>query len=241
MAHERDPSEIPDSAQSLIADEDTSPAPAPIVEDEPSVAELRRTLAGPLELQRPFGAWLLGVVDREVRITLGPIARQYRRDLRGEAEDLAHDVLVLLLCNGGRVLLTWDPARGMRLRSFIGLVVRRYIYRRFRGFRGNPWSSNPMTAEIVAARLDEVIAADPSRHAVIEYRLELDTILQVLEAELNERSWRLFSKLYVDQRTPADVGAEEGMRENSVHKWISRLQQWLRRRFPQSPMPGGKG
>lgn len=202
-----------------------------------SVEAIRRSLAGPPEQRRGLADWLLAAVDREVRIILKPIALRYRRNLRDEAEDLSQDVLLQLFHDGGRVLLSWDPARGMQLRSFLSLVVRRYIYRRFRGFRGNPWSSDPAAAEELAARLDDGIAAEFSLLTDIEYRLHLDEILAVLQGELSDRDWRLFTKLYVDQRKPVDVGEEEDMRENAVHKWVSRFQQRVRQLFARTQRP----
>lgn len=210
------------------------PTSAAIDEEDLSVDFIRRCLAGTPELRRSLAVWLLGVVDREIRITLRPIAVRYRRDLRDVAEDLVQDVLVVLLHQDGQVLRTWDPARGMKLRSFVALVVRRYVHRRFRGFRGNPWSSDPAAAEDLASLLEDGITPGASLLADIEYRLQLDEILEVLRGELNERDWRLFTKLFVEQRSPADVGGEEEMSENSVHKWSSRFHQRVRRLFAPS-------
>ena len=219
MAHERDP----------YASFDT-PSTTPFTAGETfSVEAVRHALEGPPGERRKLAEWLLERVDREVRIALRPIASRYRRDLRDVAEDIVQDVLMLLFYDGGRVLRTWDPERGMLLRSFLSLVVRRYIYRRFRGFRGNPWSVEPRLEADLVAQLDDGITTNPSLLADIEYRLHLDVILGKLHSELSERDWRLFTKLYVEQRKPSDVGEEEGMRENSIHKWCSRFQQ----RVPQ--------
>lgn len=199
-----------------------------------SAEGIRRSLAGSPEDRRELAEWLLPVVDCEVRIILKPIAQRYRRNFRDEAEDLGQDVLLQLFHDGGRVLLSWDPSRGMQLRSFLSLVVRRYIYRRFRGFRGNPWSCDPAAAEELITHLDDGIATEFSLLTDIEYRLHLDEILAVLEVELSDHDWRLFTKLYVDQRKPVDVGKEEDMRENAVHKWVSRFQKRVRQRFART-------
>lgn len=203
-------------------------------EDGPAMAEIHRALAGPAELRRALATWLLGVVDREIRMTLRPIAARHRRDLRDVAEDLVQDVMLALFHQDGQVLRAWDPARGMKLRSFVSLVVRRFVYRKFRGFRGNPWSSEPAAETNIVALIDDGITPGASLLADIEYRLQLDATLEVLHGELNERDWRLFTKLFVEQRSPADVGGEEGMTENSVHKWSSRFHQRVRRLFTPS-------
>lgn len=202
-------------------------------EDAPSAAAIRLALAegGPPEDRHQLAVWLLAAVDREARIVLRPIALRYRRDGRELVEDLGHDVLVLLFDEDSRILRAWDPTRGMKLRSFVALIVRRYIFRRFKGFRGNPWSIDPAEADVLAGYLDDGIAAGPTDRADIEYRLQLDRVLTVLHRQLNARDWRLFVKLYVDQHTPAEVAVEEDIRENSVHKWNSRIQKRIRKIF----------
>jgi DNA-directed RNA polymerase specialized sigma24 family protein len=44
-----------------------------------------------------------------------------------EAEDLTQDTFVALFSNGGKDLLAWDPARGMKLESFVGLLAQRLV------------------------------------------------------------------------------------------------------------------
>jgi RNA polymerase sigma factor (sigma-70 family) len=223
MAHERDASL--DTVPSLLA-----------AEDGFSAEDIRRSLAGPREQRRQLATWLLDVVDREVRITLRPIALRYRRNLCDAAEDFIQDVLVLLLHDDGRVLRTWDPARGMKLRSFISLVVRRYLCRRLRGFRGNPWSIDPTDAEELAAYLEGGTTTGAQSFTHTEYHRYLDEVLRILHGELNERDWRIFVKLYVKHETPGEVGADEEMRENTVHKVKSRIQQRIRQIFaPTQP------
>lgn len=203
----------------------------PATEDGLSPETVRRWLAKSPGQQRPFAAWLLDVVDRETRFVLKPIALRYRRDLRVEAGDIVQDVMLLLFDAGGRVLRAWDPARGMKLRSFVSLIVRRCILRIFRGFRGNPWSSDPAAAAEITAYLDDRITRGPTLLAEIEYRIQLEQILDGLRGKLSDRDWRLFTKLFVDQRKPAAVGDEEGMRENAVHQWKRRFIQRLGEMF----------
>ena len=89
----------------------------------------------------------------------------------------------------GGILRTWDPARGMKLRSFISLVVRRYLCRRLRGFRGNPWSIDPTDAEELAAYLEGGTTTGAHSFTHTEYHRYLDEVLRILHGELNERDW----------------------------------------------------
>lgn len=228
MAHERDASL--DMVPSLLA-----------AEDGFSAEGIRRSLEGPREQRRPLATHLLKLVDREVRITLRPIAFRYHRNLCDAAEDFIQDVLVLLLHDDGRVLRTWDPARGMKLPSFISLVVRRYLCRRFRGFRGNPWSIDPADAEELAAYLEGGTNTGPHSFTHTEYHHYLDEVLTILHGELTDRDWRIFVKLYVKQETPREVGVDEKTRENTVHKVRSRIQQRIRQIFAQTHPSGRIG
>ena len=228
MAHERDASL--DTVPSLLA-----------AEDGFSPEDIRQSLAGPQEQRCRLAKRLIKIVDPEVRITLRPIAFRYRRNLCDAAEDFIQDVLVLLLHDDGRVLRTWDPARGMKLPSFISLVVRRYLCRRFRGFRGNPWSIDPADAEELAAYLEGRTNTGPHSSTHTEYHQYLDEILTILHGELTDRDWRIFVKLYVRQETPREVGADEKMRENTVDKVRSRIRQRIRQLFGEMHPSGRIG
>jgi DNA-directed RNA polymerase specialized sigma24 family protein len=148
--------------------------------------------------------------------------------------------MLTLFENDGQILRAWDPNRGMKLRSFVSLVVRRYIFRTFRGFRGNPWSSHPFAAAEITAYLDDQIAQGPTLLADVEYRIQLAQVLDGLNKKLSERDWRLFTRLFVDQSKPAAIGDEEGMRENAVHQWKRRFVQRLGEMFGSSPAPAAR-
>lgn len=197
--------------------------------------ELSQALDGAVDL-REFASWLLQIVQREAQITLQPIARKYRRDLRDVIEDLVNDVMLDLFLEGGKALRAWKPHLGMRLPGFVALIARRTILRRFKNFRGNPWSSTPADAEKLHALLDEGIADRASIIEDIEYRIQLDGVLSTLHSELNDRDWRFFRKLFIEQRPPLDVGVEEQVTENAVHQWRSRFQARVRKLFRQPQM-----
>ena len=139
------------------------------------------------DLRRELARWLFPIVEREARITLQPIALKYRRDLRDVVEDFVNDVMLDLFLEGGKVLRTWNPQLGMGLRGFVALIVRRTIFRRFKNFRRNPWSSTPADVDVLHALIDDGIAARPSILADVEYRMQLDDVLSTLYSKLNDR------------------------------------------------------
>lgn len=198
--------------------------------------EITQALDGAADLRRELAGWLLPIVDREARITLQPIALKYRRDLREVVDDCVNDVMLDLFVKGGKVLRTWDSTLGMGLSGFVALIVRRTIYRRFKNFRRNPWSSIPADVETLQALIDDGITARPSLLADVEYRLQLDDVLSTLYSKLNDRDWRFFTKLFIEQRPPAEVGVDEQITENAVHQWRSRFQARVRKLFGQPTM-----
>lgn len=186
------------------------------------------------DLRRELVRWLISVVTDEVRITLQPIAVRFRRDLRDVVEDFVNDVMIDLLADQGKVLRAWNPLLGMQLHGFVALITRRTIFRRFKGFRRNPWSSTPADATELHTLIDDGIAPMPSILADVEYRIQLDQVLSTLYSKLSERDWRLFTKLFIEQHSPAHVAADEKIEENSVHKWRSRFHARVRKLFGQT-------
>lgn len=199
--------------------------------DNLTAAQLHYVLNGAANLQQELAVWLIPVVDQEARIALQPIAFRYRRDLRDVVEEFVNDIMCDLFLEGGKVLRAWNPNLGMTLRGFVALIARRTIYRRFRGFRTNPWSSSPADVDVLHGLIDDGIAARHSVLADVEYRIQLDQVLSTLFSQLNDRDWRLFTKLFIEQRSPAEVAVDEQIEVNSVHKWRSRFHVRVRKLF----------
>ncbi|MBK8265295.1 MAG: hypothetical protein IPK80_28700 [Nannocystis sp.] len=85
---------------------------------------------------------LLAVLKVEIARFLHRWARSQRRDARQDIDDFAHEVLLYLLADRGRVLRTWDPERGA-LVAFVRMVARQRVSRTLLKHRGNPWSDEP--------------------------------------------------------------------------------------------------
>ncbi len=173
------------------------------------------------ELARLVGI-LLPVLSVEVAVTLQRRGRLQRRDARQDVDDFVQDVLVHLLSDRGRVLRRWDPARGRSLASFVRLVARHRIARALEGFRGNPWSSD-------AAENEELDTLDNGPSRRIESRVQLNSVLDRIHSQLNERGARLFQLLYVEQRSVAEVCELEGMSRAALDQWNARLRKTARR------------
>ena len=172
---------------------------------------------------------LLPVIKVEVGVALVRRALPRRRDPRQEIEDLAHDVVLYLLADGGHLLRMWDPDRGRSLASFVRLITRQRVARIVLGHRGDVWSE-PAIEVIEAQRGDRVL----------ESREELRTLLERVRAQLNERGLELFQQIYVEQRPIAEVAVEFKMTREAVDAWNTRTRNLARRLAREGNQPAGQ-
>jgi len=186
--------------------------------------DIHRAFSGDLDARRQLAELVLEVVYREVAATLVPLASHVGRDPRQDVDDLTQSVMVMLFEHGGRVLKTWDPARGMGLSGFVALVARRRVLRTLSGFRGNLWAVTPVPSE----QLERVPRLQADELADVDHALELDATLARLDAWLNDRGRRLFRAIYVEQRDIKDVCVDEGMTADAIHAWCARVRNKVR-------------
>lgn len=167
---------------------------------------------------------VLPPIKVEVASALVRQALPRRRDPRQDIDDFAHDVVLHLLGDGGRVLRMWNPDRGLSLAGFVRLITRQRVSRALQQHRGNPWSEEPIDLET----LEPLTEVDPGDR-VLESREELRTLLERLRAHLNERGLVLFHRIFVEQRPIAEVAAEVGMTREAVDAWNTRTRILARR------------
>jgi len=194
------------------------------VQREFTPSDIERAFASDLDLARALARFVIGVVHREVAMTLSPMAARLGRDPGQDVDDLTQSVLVALFEHGGRTLKRWDPARGMGLVGFVALIARRRVLRVMSGFRGNLWSMTPIASEL----LDEHPELQADAIADVEHAIELDTTWARLEPWLDARGRRLFRAIYVEQRPIHDVCAQESMSADAVHAWTARVRHKAR-------------
>src|SRR5689334_11040943 len=117
--------------------------PSGHVMSEPWPELIRQTLGG----ERAAASRLLGslypVVQSRVARVLWRTRRSADRSVQQEVEDLTQDVFRHLFDEGGRALQSWDPARGLSLPNFVGLLAERHAVGVLRTDRRNPWTEEP--------------------------------------------------------------------------------------------------
>jgi RNA polymerase sigma factor (sigma-70 family) len=146
------------------------------------------------------------------------------RNVRQEVEDLAQEVFLVLFADGGRVLRSWQPERGLSLPNFVGLVAERQTASILRSGRRSPWTEEPTLAgDLERAALD----SDPEE--VTASREQLRLLLHRLTEELSPLGRHLFDLLFLRELPLDEVVRQTGMTPDAVYAWRSRLRRLARR------------
>lgn len=190
--------------------------------NEPNGPELlRRALAGDRAAARGLVDVLSPVVHARVarKLLRSGLARKQGRELRQEIEDFVQEVFVALFAGGGRQLRAWDPARGMSLLNFVGLLAEHEVDSILRSGRRSPWSEEATKEESIERRA----GSTDSAHGRVSSREILAKILERLRAQLTPAGIQMFQLLVVEERSVEDVCRQTGMTADAVYAWRSRL------------------
>ena len=186
---------------------------------------LDRALSGDATATRELVALVLPVVQVRVARVLSRRRARSGRDVRQEVEDLAQEVFAALFENDGRVLRVWDPARGLALASFCGLVAEREAASILRSGRRSPWTEDATPVEDLERGVGS--AADAELGA--SSREQLERLAERLRQELSPRGLELFQRLIVEEEPVDAVCASTGMSADAVYAWRSRLGKLARK------------
>jgi RNA polymerase sigma-70 factor (ECF subfamily) len=199
--------------------------------------ELRLALSGDEAALERLVAVLTPVIQARVarcllRRRMGPAAG---RSVRQEVEDLTQEVFLQLFADGGRVMRTWEPERGLSLVNFVGLVAERQAVSLLRSGRRNPWNDEPTLPE----ELDAPAAGGGPEQATAS-REELRLLLHRLTEELSPLGRHLFELLFLQELTLGEVVARTGLSDDAVYAWRSRLRRLARRLQAELSESGGE-
>jgi DNA-directed RNA polymerase specialized sigma24 family protein len=187
---------------------------------------LEACLRGDREATRALVDELTPVIQsRAARAVLRRRRHGVVRDLKQEVEELVQEVLLLLFADGGRVLRSWDPNRGLSLRNFVGLVAEREISDILQSGRRRPWNEQRTAEEPTDAQ----VGASPGPEAEVAARELFTCVIARLREELSPQGFQLFEMLLVDDCAVEDACAATGMSRDAIYAWRSRLPKIARR------------
>lgn len=188
-------------------------------------ALLEQALSGDAAATRQLVAALMPVVQARVARTLVRRRGGSGRDARQEVQDLAQDVFAALFADGGKVLRAWDPARGLSLASWCGLVAEREAASILRSGRRSPWTEAATELDELEKSLGEV----PDVEGRVSSREQLARLVDRLREALSPRGLELFHRLIVEEESVECVCASTGMSSDAVYAWKSRITKVVRK------------
>ena len=188
-------------------------------------ALLDQALSGDAAATRRLVGVLVPVVQARVARILVRRRGGSGRDVRQEVEDLAQDVFATLFADDGKVLRAWDPARGLSLASFCGLIAEREAASILRSGRRSPWTE----AATELDELEKALAEVPDVEVRVSSRQQLARLIERLQEALSPRGLELFHRLVVEEETVESVCASTGMTPDAVYAWKSRIGKVVRK------------
>lgn len=196
------------------------------MDEQSTQDELRAALAGDEAALACLVQGLTPVIQSRVARCLllrraGPAAG---RDIRQEVEDLAQEVFLVLFADGGKVLRSWQPERGLSLPNFVGLVAERQAASILRSGKRSPWKEDPTLVEEL-----EQAAPDSGPEEAAASREQLRVLLYRLTEELSPLGRHLFDLLFLRELPLDEVVTETGLSPDAVYAWRSRLRRLARR------------
>ena len=141
--------------------------------------------------------------------------------VRQDVDELAQDVFLRLFEDGGRVLQTWDPGRGLSLENFAGLIAERLAISSLRTGKRNPWREDAAEDEVLAA-VPSVDATPAEEVASVDF---MGRLHERLRETLTPLGMHLFNLLYVEERSVDEVCTATSLSADAVYAWRSRLRR----------------
>lgn len=146
-------------------------------------------------------------------------------DVRQQLDDVVQDVFVELFRDDGKALRAWDPARGMGLRGFVGLIAEQRVAAILRSRRKNPWTEDLS----VDAEGHEEPRGHDDPELDLASRQAIQQLFDLVRAELTPLGRDLFQRLILDEEPIASVCAATGMSTSAVQAWSSRLKRLVQK------------
>jgi DNA-directed RNA polymerase specialized sigma24 family protein len=184
-----------------------------------------RALSGDAAATRKLVVLVLPVVQARIARMLVRRKTRAGRDVRQEVEDLAQEVFAALFESDGRVLRAWDPARGLGLASFCGLIAEREVSSILRSGRRSPWSADPTEADV----LEKDLTPEPDFEARLATREQLELLVDRVREVLSPLGLEMFERLVVQEEAVESVCTTTGMKPDAVYAWKSRLGKLVRK------------
>ncbi len=186
---------------------------------------IRRAAAGDGSAQHALRDRIERVARARATAFIG--RRSARRVGVQDVEDLVQQVWLALWRDGGRLLLSYDPARGMSLESFAAMIAQRELWRASSRQRAQKRDEK---AELRCApeELADLAAQDQCPERILGSRELLAHVDAFIRERLSARAQLAYSMLYEDGMAPADVAQALGTDVQSIYNWQHEVRRHAR-------------
>lgn len=164
---------------------------------------------------------LYPIVQARVARVLWRARGRAGRDVRQEVDDMTQEVFAFLFQDDGRALRAWDPARGLSLPNFVGLLAERRTLSALRSGRQSPFGLDPTEPSALDDQVDPAPGPEPEALS----REKLATLLDRLRLAVSPLGMHLFELLYVEEHPVEEVARLASMSTDAVYAWRSRLRK----------------
>jgi DNA-directed RNA polymerase specialized sigma24 family protein len=192
---------------------------------------IQQALAGDPASVRGLVDRLSPVISKRVTATLW--RRTPQRNVTQDAADMIQDVFLALFQSDGKALRAWNPARGMSLDSFVGLLAQHQVISILRNGRTSPWREEPTDVE----HLEAVGSTSATPEAVTSSREDLRTLLDRLRQTLSPRGLELLQRIVIDEEPLDSLLATTGLTRDAIYQWKSRLHRTIRALAAEMEVP----
>jgi RNA polymerase sigma-70 factor (ECF subfamily) len=191
--------------------------------EHPDSLRIRAALRGELDAIAGLVEDLTPVVQSRVARALLKSGRGNSARLRPEVEDACQEIMAQLFVDDGRLLLAWQPERGLSLGAFVGLIAQRQVLSLLRSRRRSPFSAEP--TDPVLFDNDAGLGASSDTSGNSEAKEMLRLVSHRLEERLSPAGLEMFYRLYVWEQSPDEVSQETGLSVEAIYQWRSRIRK----------------
>lgn len=195
-------------------------------------------IAAALRGERPAIASLVDLLTPVVQARVARLllrrGKASGRDVSRDVEDLSQEVFLSLFDDDGRLLRSWDPARGLSLANWVGMIAHRQVISLLRSGKTSPFAEDPTAEDDLAA-----LAGGDDLEAQVASREELQALLDGVRLALSPKALELFHRMMVIDEPVATIAATTGLSANALYTWRSRFGR-LARQLLGRPKPGGQ-
>ena len=146
-------------------------------------------------------------------------------NLREEIQELIQEVFVALFEREAQALKTWDPALGMSLENYVGLVAERRVASILRDRGRIKRAAEEQALDDGKSELRD-LARGPGSNA--EDRQMLQLLLSRIRQSSSPISWKVFQMRFIQELEIDEISGETGMSPDAIYASVSRVRRLAR-------------